>query len=82
MLLDFKFHLKLKEKKIISKRIRRLEQSPCYQCGFEDACNHKIRKIPRLEEICDMMFEREDLDYHDCGIWIALNAPEMIEVDE
>lgn len=66
----------------MSKRISCLAESPCYQCGFEDTCSHKIRTIPRFEEIKDMMFGRADLDYHDCGIWIALNAPEMIEVED
>lgn len=66
----------------MSKRISCLAESPCYQCGFEDVCSHKIRTIPRFEEIRDMMFGRADFDYHNCGIWIALNAPEMVEVDE
>ena len=30
----------------------------------------------------DLVFPNADFDYHECGIWIALNAPEMVEVDE
>ena len=30
----------------------------------------------------DSVFGNADFDYHKCPIWISLNAPEMIEVDE
>ena len=52
------------------KRIKSLSESPCYQCHCEWGCDEKIKRSPVLS----------DFDYHDCGIWIALNAPEMIEV--
>lgn len=45
-------------------------------------CNKKINGSPYLYEIRDAIFGNADFDYHDCGIWIALNAPEMVEVDE
>lgn len=66
----------------MSKRIENLKQSPCYQCGCMNKCGEKISRSPKLQEIEDMVFPNADFDYHECGIWIALNAPEMVEVDE
>ena len=63
----------------MSKRIENLKQSPCYQCGCMNKCSEKISRSPKLQEIEDMVFPNADLDYHDCGIWIALNAKEMVE---
>lgn len=63
-------------------RITKLNESPCFNCGCDYQCDMKIEKSPAIGEIKDKMFGRKDLDYHDCGIWIALNAPEMVEVDE
>ena len=66
----------------MSKRINFLEESPCYKCNCELECNEKIKRSPILEEIHDVVFPNADFDYHDCPLWIALNAPEMVEVDE
>lgn len=66
----------------MSKKIESLKQSPCYQCGYMNKCSEKTSGNPKLQEIEDMVFPNADFNYHDCGIWIALNAPEMIEVDE
>ena len=66
----------------MSKRINFLEESPCYQCHCEMQCDERIKKNPALDIIRDNIFPDADFDFHDCGIWIALNAPEMIEVDE
>lgn len=66
----------------MSKKIESLKQSPCYQCECMNKCSEKISGNPKLQEIQDAVFPNADFDYHDCGIWIALNAPEMIEVDE
>ena len=66
----------------MNKRIQSLSESPCYQCHCECECNKKIKHNPVLGEIRDGVFGNADFDYHDCGIWIALNAPEMVEVDE
>ena len=63
-------------------RIKSLQESPCNQCGCSKKCAKKIRSNHKLSEIKDAVFGRADFDYHDCGIWIALNAPEMVEVDE
>ena len=64
------------------KRIKTLSESPCANCNCEVKCAMKINKSPKLQEIQDVVFPNADFDYHNCGIWIALNAPEMIEVDE
>lgn len=64
------------------KRIKILSESPCYQCNCMEKCSMKISNFSKLQEIQDAVFPNADFDYHDCGIWIALNAPKMIEVDE
>ena len=64
---------------MMSKRITTLEESPCYQCGCRVACGEKIKRSPVLGEIRDGMFGHAEKEYHDCGIWIALNAKEMVE---
>lgn len=66
----------------MSKRIQHLEQSPCYQCDSSSECEEKIRRNNHLQEVQDYVFGRRWYDYKLCPIWIALNAPEMIEVDE
>lgn len=66
----------------MNKRITKLSESPCYKCGCENECLLKILRNTALDEIRLSIFGNADFDYHDCGIWIALNAPEMIEVDE
>lgn len=64
------------------KRIKSLSESPCYQCHYELECDEKIKRSPVLSQIRDEIFINSDFDYHECGIWIALNAPEMIEADD
>ena len=66
----------------MSRRISSLSESPCYQCQCEWKCDEKIRKSPIIGEIKDAIFGKADFDYHNCSIWIALNAPEMVEVDD
>ena len=66
----------------MSKRIEKFSDSPCSKCGNMIECSDRIRRSIRLGEIRDAVFGNADFDYHDCGIWIALNAPEMVEVDE
>ena len=65
-----------------SNRIQRLSESPCYQCGCHKKCEQRIKNNNNIGEIRDSVFGNADFDYHDCGIWIALNAPDMVEVDE
>ena len=66
----------------MSRRIIYLNQSPCYNCKCKKRCNKKIRKQFSLNIIRDNIFANADFDYHDCGIWIALNAPDMVEVSD
>lgn len=66
----------------MSKRIEWLWQSPCSQCGCENECYDKIVNSPSIGVIKDMMYGNAEADYHDCGIWIALNAHEMVAEDE
>ena len=66
----------------MNRRIQFLKESPCYQCQCQILCKDKIKKIPKLEEYRDLVFPNADFDYHDCSIWIALNAPDMVEVED
>ena len=65
-----------------TKRIEKISESPCINCGCIVECSNKIRRVPILDEIRGRVFGDANFDYHDCGIWIALNAPKMVEVDE
>lgn len=66
----------------MNRRITKLSESPCYQCNCSEQCEKRIEKNLILQEIQNSIFGIADYDYHRCGIWIALNAPEMIEVNE
>lgn len=66
----------------MSRRIQHLYESPCNQCGCDIECDEKSRDNFAFLDIKDKTFGNADFDYHDCPLWIALNAPEMIEVDE
>ena len=66
----------------MNKHIERMSESPCSKCGCIVSCSEKVRIVPRLDEIRDFVFPNAEYDYHDCPLWIAMNAPEMIEVDE
>lgn len=66
----------------MSKRIEYLWESPCFRCCCDYECERKIKTSPNIGVIKDNIFGDTDFDYHNCGIWIALNAPEMVEVDE
>ena len=59
---------------IKSNRIEKLTDSPCYNCGLKNECGKKIKKNYHFGVIRDNMFGNKELDYHDCGIWIALTA--------
>lgn len=64
------------------KRIKSLSESPCIRCDCGIECTMKVDKSPKLQEIQDCVFGKAEYDYHECPIWIALNVPEMIEVDD
>lgn len=66
------------------KRITKLSESPCNQCGCTYKCMRKLLRLnnEKISEIMDMVFPNAEFDYHDCPLWISLNAPEMVEVDE
>ena len=66
----------------MNRRIQNLSESPCYQCLCELQCDEKIKHNYIFEDIKNEIFANADFDYHECGIWIALNAPDMIEVEE
>lgn len=64
------------------RRIERISESPCSKCGKIVECSNRIRSNYRIGEIRDSVFGNRNFDYHDCGIWIALSAPDMVEVDD
>lgn len=65
----------------MSKRIDKLSESPCYKCGKMKDCATKVANNQNLGGIVDFMFGNADADFHWCPIYIALTAPDMIEVD-
>lgn len=66
----------------MSKRVKSLSESPCYKCGKMQDCSVKLAKNGKLQDIADMMFSNAKADYNWCPIYIALTAPDMIEVDD
>lgn len=66
----------------MSKRIEYLWESPCSQCGCDYECEMKIAKSPNIGVIKDKMFGDAEADYHECGIWIALNVKDIGDEDE
>lgn len=63
----------------MSRRIASLKESPCYQCGCTEECQYKITKNRELGDIRDVVFGNAEFDFHNCGIWIAVNAPRMVD---
>lgn len=63
------------------KRIKNLEDSPCYKCKCSKECDKRIKRNLKLSDIRDGIYGNADFDFHNCGIWIALNAPEMVEIE-
>lgn len=58
----------------MNKCIQSLSESPCFNCGCYEKCLQKVGRSPNLRVICDNMLGNSEADYHDCGIYIALNA--------
>lgn len=56
-----------------------LLESPCYRCGCQDKCSNKIKRVPKFAEIRDNIFADAKYNFHNCPLWIALNAPEMVD---
>lgn len=63
----------------MAKRIEHLQESACYKCGCQEQCQEKVSRNIILEDIVNVAFSQKDYDYHNCGIWISLNAPEMVD---
>jgi len=63
----------------MSKRISSLKESPCYKCTTAKECMQKIKCNPTLMSICDNILGDAEFDYHDCGLYIALTCPKMID---
>lgn len=66
----------------MGRRITSLKESPCIKCKNNSKCDKKIKGKESFIEIKNTVFGNADFDYHNCPLWIALNAPEMVEVDE
>ena len=63
------------------KKITKLSESPCSQCGCSYECLRKLLRLKNenLSEIVYMVFPNAEFDYHNCPLWISLNAPEMVD---
>lgn len=66
---------------IMSKKISHVTDSPCWNCQVQKECSLKRLKNRNLDIIVDMVWGQADYDRKDCPIWIAINAPEMVEED-
>ena len=63
-------------------RIEKLSDSPCFKCGCKKKCDKKLKKNNSFLDIKDQVFGDKNFNYKECGLWIALNAPEMIEISD
>lgn len=66
----------------MSRRITTLSESPCYKCGKMQDCTVKVAKNQNLSAVVDIMFGNAEADYNLCPIYVALTAPDMIEVED
>lgn len=66
----------------MGRRIKTLIESPCTQCGCDELCDLRIRTNTSLGEIKDTVYGNADFNFSQCPIWIALNAPDMIELED
>lgn len=57
---------------MMSKRIERLSESPCYQCGMNKECEEKVARCQILQEIVDYVEPRADFNYKECSLWRVL----------
>ena len=60
----------------MSKRIKNLQESPCWQCGKQEECIEKIKKNSKLMEIYDAVMGNAEFDYHNCSLWNCLMIEE------
>lgn len=63
----------------MSKKITKLSESPCWACFAADECSARRLRNRNLDPIVDMVWDKADYDRKDCPIWIAINAPDMVE---
>ena len=56
----------------MSKKIKKIKESPCFKCGYMEECDEKISRVCKLKEIKDNIFGKADFDYHNCSIWNSL----------
>lgn len=65
---------------IMYQRIEKLSESPCSKCGSKKKCDKKLKKNDNFLDIKNQVFSDKNFNYKECGLWIALNAPEMVEI--
>lgn len=58
----------------MSRKIEHLYESPCFKCGKMQDCDKKIANNLKFMEVMDSVMPQADYDYHNCGIWIALQG--------
>lgn len=63
-------------------RITKLSQSPCSQCQKKKKCSKKCKVNSSFLDIKNTIFKLNGFDYHNCGLYISLTAPELVEVEE
>lgn len=66
----------------MAERATKLSETPCYNCGIQERCYAWADEHDHRLKIIDGVFCIKNYDYHNCPNYIALTAPEMVEVDE
>ena len=61
----------------MSKRIKKLSESPCYQCGMQEQCENKVCGRTELQTIVGNVFCDSEFDYHNCSLWMVLKMEEQ-----
>lgn len=65
-----------------SRRISSIAESPCTSCIVSEQCDARIAKNSDLAQIKYVVYGDKCCDVSNCPLFIALTAPEMIEVEQ
>ena len=66
----------------MGKRIESLTESPCYKCGYQLECLERIKRSPKLMEICDSVIWNSEFDYKECSLWIAIDVDKKMRMGD
>lgn len=63
----------------MSKRIEKVKESPCFNCGLDELCDYKISRNKSFREIKDMVFWDKEFLYKDCPLYISLTVGDIVD---